>query len=180
MSKTYSKVLDRLLDGEALGETGAYELMQRLAAEHPERIAVRVGFSNELAHRIEAGADMFLMPSRYEPCGLNQLFGLKYGSVPVVRETGGLSDTVCDATSENVAAGTATGFRFQAYEPEALELAVHRAVEMFHQQPDTWRQIVETGMRQDWSWDNSARQYASLYEAVVARRIKSRQMQQTH
>jgi starch synthase len=123
---------------------------------------VRIGFSNELAHRIEAGADMFLMPSRYEPCGLNQLYSLKYGAVPVVRETGGLADTVTNATDATLAEGTANGFSFSDASSFALQMAIDRAFRAYHQ-PEIWRQLVTTGMRQDWSWDRSASLYAELY-----------------
>lgn len=150
------------------GEPHYEQMMQRLAAEHPERVAVRVGFSNELAHRIEAGADMFLMPSRYEPCGLNQMYSLKYGAVPIVRETGGLADTITNATETTLADRTANGFSFADASSYALSMAIDRAVRAYRQ-PDVWRQIVETGMRQDWSWDRSARQYVELYERTLAK-----------
>src|SRR5262249_47347859 len=97
------------------GEAFYQESLGQLAREFPHRIAARLEFSDPLAHRIEAGADLFLMPSRFEPCGLNQLYSLKYGTVPVVRATGGLADTVTDATPEALAKGTATGFQFEAY-----------------------------------------------------------------
>lgn len=150
------------------GEPHYEQMMLRLAAEHPERVAVRVGFSNELAHRIEAGADMFLMPSRYEPCGLNQMYSLKYGAVPIVRETGGLADTITNATEYTLADRTANGFSFADASAYALSMVIDRAVRAYRQ-PDVWRQIVETGMNQDWSWDRSARQYVELYERTMAK-----------
>ncbi len=150
------------------GEPHYEQMMLRLAAEHPERVAVRVGFSNELAHRIEAGADMFLMPSRYEPCGLNQMYSLKYGAVPIVRETGGLADTITNATETTLANRTANGFSFADASAYALSMVIDRAVRAYRQ-PDVWRQIVETGMNQDWSWDRSARQYVELYERTMAK-----------
>ena len=97
------------------GEPHYHELFAELAEQHPDKVAVRLGFSNELAHRIEAGADIFLMPSRYEPCGLNQLYSLKYGTVPVVHATGGLADTITNLSDETLAAGTANGFSFDTY-----------------------------------------------------------------
>ena len=97
------------------GEPHYHELFTDLAEQYPDKVAVRLGFSNELAHRIEAGADIFLMPSRYEPCGLNQLYSLKYGTVPVVHATGGLADTITNLTDETLAAGTANGFSFDNY-----------------------------------------------------------------
>jgi starch synthase len=130
-------------------------------------MGVRFGIDEALAHRIEAGADAFLMPSRYEPCGLNQLYSLKYGTVPVVRATGGLADTVVDATPENVAAGRATGFSFLLYTPYALGEAVSRSLHVYRHEPDRWRQIQRTGMLQDWSWNRSAAEYEKLYRSVV-------------
>lgn len=150
------------------GEPRYEQLMQQLAAEHPERVAVRVGFSNELAHRIEAAADMFLMPSRYEPCGLNQMYSLRYGAVPIVRETGGLADTITNASEATLLDGSANGFSFADASAYALSMAIDRAVRAYGQ-PDVWTRLVETGMRQDWSWDRSARQYVGLYEQTLAR-----------
>jgi starch synthase len=151
------------------GEPKYQELFERLADEFPDKVAVKIGFSNALAHMIEAGADVFLMPSRYEPCGLNQLFSLKYGTVPVVRATGGLADTIVDATDVTIADGTATGFSFDAYEVRALAEALTRADSTYRERPEVWRQLIATGMRQDWSWANSARKYIDLYRQTVAR-----------
>ncbi|TWT46432.1 glycogen synthase GlgA [Botrimarina hoheduenensis] len=148
------------------GDPHYEQLLQRLAAEMPERVAVRIGFSNELAHRIEAGADMYLMPSRYEPCGLNQMYSLKYGAVPIVRETGGLADTIVNTTESTLAAGNANGFSFADASAYALSMAIDRAVRVYRQ-PDVWRQLVTTGMEQDWSWDRSAGQYAELYKRAM-------------
>ncbi len=150
------------------GEPKFHQIFQRLAARHPDRMAVRLAFSNALAHRIEAGADMFLMPSRYEPCGLNQLYSLKYGTVPIVRATGGLADTIVNATPETMEAGTANGFSFEEYSPLALREALRRACDAFGRK-GLWRQLIETGMKQDWSWRRSAREYGRLYEQTVAR-----------
>jgi starch synthase len=151
------------------GDPKYHKQFERLAQQHPERIAVRLGFSDELAHRIEAGADMFVMPSRYEPCGLNQMYSLRYGTVPIVRDTGGLADTVVDCTVETLAAGTANGFRFREDRSQALEEAIERALHAYRD-AQVWPQLVTTGMRQDWSWDRSAREYAALYEKTLARR----------
>jgi starch synthase len=139
-----------------------------LAKEFPERVAVRLEFSNEMAHRIEAGADIFAMPSQYEPCGLNQLYSLKYGTVPVVRATGGLVDTVVNATPETLGYGTATGFSFEDYTSLELAEALQRACRAYAD-PVVWSQLVETGMRQDWSWGHSADQYGVLYERTLSR-----------
>jgi starch synthase len=151
------------------GEPRYHQLLSKLAAEHPDKIAVRLQFSNELAHRIEAGADIFVMPSQYEPCGLNQLYSLKYGTVPVVRATGGLADTVIDATPETMAAGTATGFSFSDYTASALDGALGRACEMYSHDPQAWHELMATGMHQDWSWRSSARKYSELYELTLAK-----------
>ena len=118
---------------------------------------MRLGFSDPLAHRIEAGCDMFVMASRYEPCGLNQLYSLKYGSVPVVHHTGGLADTITDATPQTLANGSGQRLLvLQLRQSDQLEDALHRACHMYEHEPDQWRRLVETGMNQDWSWNRSA------------------------
>lgn len=150
------------------GEFSLERLLSELVERYPNRVAARLSFSEGLAHRIEAGSDLFLMPSRYEPCGLNQMYSLKYGTVPVVRDTGGLADTICDATPDNLASHAANGFSFKAYESSALEEGLRRAIECYRHEPATWRRLVETGMGQDWSWGRSAREYSALYERIVA------------
>lgn len=150
------------------GDETHQQLLQRLAQEHPRRVAARLGFSDPLAHRIEAGADMFVMASRYEPCGLNQLYSLRYGAVPIVHRTGGLADTITDATPENLAASTANGFSFDHYSVAYLEEALTRACRMYGREWSRWRQLVETGMKQDWSWTRSAEHYLDLYARIVA------------
>jgi starch synthase len=137
-----------------------------LAARHPTRIGVRIGFDDALAHLIEGGADLFLMPSRFEPCGLNQMYSLRYGTVPVVHATGGLADTVRNVDDRS---GRGTGFTFADYSPVALLGALGRALEMFENKP-AWRRIQKAGMREDLSWDASARQYVAVYERAMARR----------
>jgi starch synthase len=142
-----------------------YEAQWRgLAVRHPGRIGARIGFDDGLAHLMEGGADIFLMPSRFEPCGLNQMYSLRYGTVPVVRATGGLFDTVHDV-DEN--AGRGTGFTFTDYSPVALLRTLGRALEMFENRP-AWRRIQRAGMREDFSWDASAREYVKVYERAVA------------
>ncbi len=116
---------------------------------------------------------MFLMPSRYEPCGLNQLYSLKYGTVPVVHATGGLADTIVDASEANLASGRANGFSFDVYEAAALEKALERACQAYRHEPRVWRQLVTTGMKQDWSWAESARKYVELYESTIARVLQA-------
>ncbi len=153
-----------------------YETFFRnFAAQHPQKVAVRTEFSNPLAHRIEAASDMFLMPSRYEPCGLNQMYSLKYGTVPIVRRTGGLADTITDCTGDTLTDRTANGFVFDHYTTEALHQAIGRAFGAYGDAA-TWGQLVETGMRQDWSWSRSARRYLDLYERALARKHQAAQV----
>ena len=143
-----------------------YQTMWRgLAATYPDRFAVRIGFDEPLAHLIEGAADIFLMPSRFEPCGLNQMYSMRYGTVPVVRATGGLDDTVTDY---NERAGTGTGFKFHPYTPAALAEALDRARTAFGN-PNIWKKLQLNGMRQDFSWDRSAREYVKIYERALAR-----------
>jgi len=141
-----------------------YERMWRsLAARYPDRVSVTVGFSEEMAHLVEGGADIFLMPSRFEPCGLNQMYSLRYGTVPVVRATGGLDDTVQQV---DLASGEGTGFKFTLYSPEAMVSALRMAIEAFGQ-PDLWRKIQSAGMKQDHSWAASAAEYISVYQKAI-------------
>ncbi len=148
------------------GDPGLEERFRQLAARFARHVAVRVGFDVGLAHRIEAGADAFLMPSRYEPCGLNQMFSMAYGTVPVVHATGGLRDTVVHATEANLTDGTATGFTFPSPSSGELNQSVVEAVEMFRRRPEDWRRLVRNGMARDWSWRRSADLYAQLYESL--------------
>ena len=137
------------------GEPEYEASFRALMAQYPGRIAVRIGFDNGLAHRIEAGADMFLMPSLYEPCGLNQIYSLRYGTVPVVRATGGLDDTIEEGT----------GFKFAEYSGGALSGAVRAALQAFAD-PEGWRQIMRRGMAKDFSWRASAAAYSALYRKM--------------
>jgi len=141
-------------------------LLRDLAEQHPERFAVKIGFDESLAHLIEGAADIFLMPSRFEPCGLNQMYSMRYGTVPIVRATGGLDDTVADY---NDAAGTGTGFKFVPYTRTALVDAMKRAQVAFAN-PSAWKKLQVAGMAQDFSWDRSAREYVKLYETAVRHR----------
>jgi len=141
-------------------------LFEDVARRYPKKAGIFLKFDNKLAHMIEAGADMFLMPSRYEPCGLNQMFSLKYGTVPIVRETGGLADTVTNADEESLKAGVANGFTFGPYETSALVDALRRALEAWSDKP-RWSKIVAAGMAQDWSWARSAKEYVKLYEHTI-------------
>jgi len=137
-------------------------LLRDLASKHPDRFAVKIGFDEALAHLIEGAADIFLMPSRFEPCGLNQMYSMRYGTVPVVRATGGLDDTVADY---NDATGTGTGFKFGPYTAASLMSAMERAKTAFAN-PSSWKSLQVAGMRQDFSWDRSAREYVKLYEST--------------
>ena len=150
------------------GEAQYHELFTHLSQRYPQKVAAKLQFSDALAHQIEAGADIFLMPSRYEPCGLNQLYSLRYGTVPVVRETGGLADTITNVTDESVQSKSANGFSFSEYSAWALSEALSRATEAYANK-DLWSQLVQTGMRQDWSWKNSAKQYVALYGQMLSK-----------
>jgi starch synthase len=150
------------------GDPVYHQFLARLQGWSPAKVAVVFAFDEVLAHQIEAGSDIYLMPSRFEPAGLNQLYSLKYGTVPVVRETGGLADTVTDCTPETLAAGTATGFLFQDYTPAAFRQAIARALRLYREQPAQWRRLQQAGMAQDWSWGKSAAAYEQLYQRLSA------------
>jgi starch synthase len=145
-------------NGEARYET----LWSTLAARYPNRVSATVGFNERLAHYIEAGADMFLMPSRFEPCGLNQLYSLRYGTLPIVRATGGLDDTVQDVDDEP---DRGNGFKFRDYRASALLRTVERALALYRD-TEAWKRVQERGMREDHSWDVSAGEYVKLYEGM--------------
>jgi len=147
------------------GQPHYHGLLRNMASRFPDNIGVFLGFQDSAAHRVEAGSDMLLMPSRFEPCGLNQLYSLKYGTVPIVRETGGLADTVTDYREGSEEA--ATGFSFQGEGKAALLEALDRALDLYRNDPDGWREIMLRGMEQDWSWGQSARRYRELYERAV-------------
>jgi starch synthase len=138
-------------------------LWESTAAEHPERVGVKIGFDEALAHLVEAGSDMFLMPSQFEPCGLNQMYSLRYGTVPIVRAVGGLDDTV---VNYNERSGRGTGFKFSEYTPQALVRTVKRALKLFRRRTE-WRALQVAGLRQDFSWDASAREYVKVYRKLV-------------
>jgi starch synthase len=144
----------------ASGEPQYENLLRSMAARHPDRVSVTIGFDERLAHFIEAGADLFLMPSRFEPCGLNQLYSLRYGTVPVVRATGGLQDTVVDASDPG-----GNGFKFSDYSPGALVAALRRALAAYGDR-DAWEKLQRAGMARDSSWDVSAREYVKVYRGM--------------
>jgi starch synthase len=151
------------------GERHYEEFWQGLAARFPTRIAVRIGFDEGLAHRIEGGADLFLMPSRFEPCGLNQMYSLRYGTPPVVRATGGLRDTVRDLDTRS---GEGTGFTFDEYAPEALLGALRRALNAYESAP-LWRRMQAAGMQENFSWEGSAERYVRVYERAIHKRSRA-------
>jgi starch synthase len=163
-----SQVADRLAREEMVlialgaGDKPYEEMFTRLSKQFPHGIAVKVAYDNAIAHKIEAGADMFLMPSRYEPCGLNQIYSLKYGTVPIVRATGGLDDTIehWDARS-----GKGTGFKFSEYNGESLLLTVKQALQAYRDQT-SWQVLMRNGMNKDFSWNASAREYGKIYERL--------------
>jgi len=130
---------------------------------------VHLKFDERLAHKIEAGADIFLMPSRYEPCGLNQIYSLRYGTVPIVRATGGLYDTIKPFSP---ARGEGVGFRFDEYKVDSFWRALREALAVFNQ-PETWQQIIQNGMAMDFSWKSSALAYFELYEKALAEKQKA-------
>jgi starch synthase len=151
------------------GERAHEDALRALAAHHPGSIASAVGFDEALAHLIEAGADMFLMPSRFEPCGLNQMYSQRYGTPPVARATGGLADTIVDCTPQTLAAGTASGFLFEEPTAEDLAAAVRRAIGVYRER-GTWRSLQQNGMARDFGWTGPAREYVEVYRRVARTR----------
>jgi len=149
------------------GDPDYHHVLNTLHRLHPNKLGLTLGFSNELAHRVEAGADMFVMPSRFEPCGLNQMYSMAYGTIPIVRRTGGLADTVINATQENIENKTATGFSFEEFTSAALESALAKSLRMFNDDRKNWNQLIHNGMTKDWSWTASARKYDELYQQTV-------------
>jgi starch synthase len=143
------------------GERQYEDFWRALAARYPKRVSTTIGFDERLAHRIEAGSALFLMPSRYEPCGLNQMYSLRYGTLPIVRATGGLEDTVKDVSEPG-----GNGFKFKEYSATALVAAVRRALD-FYGKPSEWKKIQQVGMKEDFSWDASAREYVKVYESAA-------------
>ncbi len=172
------QVLPRLLQEPGvqlvMQGTGNKELERALLKTrdaHPDRVAVFLGYDEAKAHRIEAGADCFLMPSRFEPCGLNQMYSLRYGTVPVVHRTGGLADTVVDASPANLEAGTANGFLFDHPNADGLWYAIRQTLALRARSADEWRRLAITGMNLDLSWDASALRYEALYRQAVGDKL---------
>jgi starch synthase len=150
----------------SMGEPYYEKLFRNLAERYPQKIAVKIAYDETLAHKIEAGSDIFLMPSRYEPCGLNQIYSMKYGTVPVVRATGGLENTVVDYVEET---GAGTGFRFQGSNAQDFLVAIQRALKLFRDK-SAWQKLMRNGMAQNFSWEAPAAEYVRLYEETVRRK----------
>jgi starch synthase len=149
------------------GELIMESAFTKIASLNPGRASVTIGYNEPLSHQIMAGSDMFVMPSRFEPCGLNQLYGLAYGTPPIVNATGGLADSVVDSNPAHLKDKTANGFVMIEASAEGLMACIQRAVEMFKHDKKTWLQIQTTGMRQNLSWDKSAQEYLALYRTLV-------------
>lgn len=149
------------------GEMGLEASFQNIALHNPGRVSVTIGYNEPLSHQIMAGCDMFIMPSRFEPCGLNQLYGLAYGTPPIVNATGGLADSVVDSNAAHLANKTANGFVMVEASAQGLLASITRAVDLFRHDKNTWLQIQQTGMSQNLSWDKSAQEYHALYQTLV-------------
>jgi len=148
------------------GDVKYHHLFERFEDAYPGRVSIHLKFDNRLAHEIEAGADMFLMPSRFEPCGLNQMYSLRYGTIPIVRRVGGLADSIVDYTEQTARDCTGTGFVFQRYTVHAMLEAIRRAVKVYRT-PEEWRQLQHNAMRQDFSWSVAAKHYVQLFQDML-------------
>ena len=149
------------------GDKGLESSLQNLAKTYPKQMSVNIGYDEKLAHQIEAAANMFLMPSKFEPCGLNQIYSMRYGTIPIVRRTGGLADTVRDATLENIKNKTATGFVFDKASSDELLLCIQRALKLFHDEKK-WTGLQVNAMSRDFSWHKRAEEYTSLYQKLLS------------
>jgi starch synthase len=153
---------DMILVALGSGDSSYEDMFLRLQRRFPSKVAVKIAYDNVIAHKIEAGSDMFLMPSRYEPAGLNQIYSLKYGTVPIVRATGGLDETI---DPWDPRAGRGTGFKFHDYNGEALLATIKEALGSFHDKA-AWQKLMHNGMAKDFSWKASAKEYIKVYEKV--------------
>jgi starch synthase len=147
------------------GQRGMEDAFVALAESRPSHVAMHIGYSEELAHRLQAGGDIVLMPSRFEPCGLTQIYAMRYGTLPVVHRTGGLADTVVDATYDSMFQGTATGFVFEQPTASAFQWGIERAIGIYRH-PDQWARLQASAMRQQFSWERSADDYLDLYRSL--------------
>jgi starch synthase len=163
------KILDDILSLDVglvvlgAGNASMQRALSKKAEKNPGRVGITIGFDEPLAHRIMAGTDMFLIPSRYEPCGLTQMYALKYGTIPIVRATGGLEDTIRPFHPQS---GRGNGFTFTDYRPKAFFSSVLNAVDLYHN-PALWKKVQNNAMREDFSWDRSARTYLDLYHSTL-------------
>lgn len=167
-------ILPQLLANESVqiiiqgsGDIQLEQALKTAMKHYDKQLSVYIGYDEKRAHTIIAGCDSFLMPSRFEPCGLTQLYSLRYGTIPIVHRTGGLQDTVVDATADNVRNGTATGFMFEYPDAAGLWYAIQQALNMYEHEPNMWRNVAITGMKQDFSWNASARKYIELYYQAI-------------
>lgn len=173
-----TKALESLLQLDAQffvlgsGDSEYEEIFEQAAIDHPRRFAAHIGYDADLSHRVIAGSDMFLMPSYYEPCGLTQLYSMRYGTVPVVRHTGGLADSVFHANDQSIEQGLGTGFLFDDYRPDVLIETIRQAIDLYKNEPKKWNHLVKNGMSRDFSWANSAEKYVKLYETAMAAKPK--------
>ena len=181
----YQKGLDLLLDNIATilslpvqivilgsGDSKLESRLKQWAVKYPDKMQIQIGYDEGLSHLVEAGSDAFLMPSRFEPCGLNQLYSLRYGTIPIVRNTGGLADTVIHASRENLDKNTATGIIFHEAQGSTLFEAINLASLLF-QDHTTWQKLMVNGMQQEFSWQESAKHYLDLYSQAIEDRNKS-------
>ena len=146
------------------GDKKYHAFFDQMARKHQDKFACYLGFNDDLAHLIEGGADILLMPSKYEPCGLNQMYSLKYGTVPIVRETGGLADTVVRFNEKQK---EGTGFVFKKYDAKEFLSEIKRALNVYNDK-ETWEKIVKAGMKSDFSWHSSAKKYVDLYKTILS------------
>ncbi|MCX7393193.1 MAG: glycogen synthase GlgA [Planctomycetales bacterium] len=151
------------------GESHYEDLLTDLAASHPQQVSTTIGYNEKLSHQVEAGCDVFLMPSEFEPCGLNQMYSLIYGTVPLVRSVGGLADSVVNADDQSIARGVANGFSFSEFRSDVFLEQFCRARSMYADKP-TWRKLQQNGMLRDWSWKKSAAEYIQVYEKAISKR----------
>ncbi len=149
-----------------IGDEKYHQMLREIALKYKRKLSLNIMFDNQLAHQIEAGADIFLMPSKYEPCGLSQMYSLRYGTIPIVRETGGLADTIKDANDLNLKNGTATGFTLKGYFATEFLFAIDRALELYKSKTK-WNALRRNAMKQDWSWKRSTREYVELFKSVL-------------
>jgi starch synthase len=152
------------------GEQKYHDLFNQVARKYPQKAGIRIAYDDRLAHKIEAGADFFLMPSKYEPCGLNQIYSLKYGTIPIVRATGGLDDTI---VNYDPATGKGNGFKFSRYDAKELLNQIKVAIGLFHQ-PEHWKQLLRNAMMADFSWQRSARTYLQLYQKALEKKKETK------